>query len=99
MSTAVAPQIAVCPEYQHLLESCQRALVTWQQRRTRVERTALPDRRVHEGLKRLQENYARAYASLDSHEHSCQRCQYIAKIGGLDFESMSNALDRRGRFS
>jgi len=97
MTTAVVPQIGVCAEYQHLLQSCQKALVIWQQRRAIVERTYLVDRRVSEGLKRLQGNYARAHALLESHEQSCQTCQYISKIGGLDFESLSNALKRYGQ--
>jgi hypothetical protein len=48
-------------------------------------------------LKTLQANYARAYAQLENHEHSCQTCQYISKIGGLDFESMYLALDQHRR--
>jgi hypothetical protein len=29
---------------------------------------------------------------LEKHEQACQLCQYISKIGGLDFESMSHAV-------
>lgn len=43
--------------------------------------------------KRLQEQYARAYAALETHEHLCPNCQFVSKIGGLDFESMSSALN------
>jgi len=46
---------------------------------------------------RLQTNYARAYALLESHEHTCRTCQYVSKIGGLDFESMSSVLNQRRR--
>lgn len=94
MSSATAPQVSVCPEYQHLLEQCQKALATWQQRRTLVARSPMAARGVVADLKRLQANYTLAYAQLESHEHSCRTCQYIAKIAGLDFESLSDALNR-----
>lgn len=43
-------------------------------------------------IRRLQANYASAYAELERHEHSCRTCQYIAKIAGMDFESLTDAL-------
>jgi hypothetical protein len=95
MSTAVAPRIGVCPEYQRLLQSCQQALNVWQRRRTRAERTPLAGPRIRAGLAHLQEEYASLYAQLESHEQFCQVCQYVSKVGGLDFESMANALNRR----
>jgi hypothetical protein len=33
---------------------------------------------------------------LESHEQFCQHCQYVSKVGGLDFESMASALNRHG---
>ena len=92
MIAAISPQLATCPEYLLLLEKCQKALVSWQQRRTIMAQAALAGRSAAVELRRLQANYARAYALLDGHEHSCRTCQYISKIGGLDFESMSAAL-------
>ena len=94
MSSATAPQLSVCPEYQHLLDQCQKALVSWQQRRTLVARAPLAGRDVVADLNRLKANYTLAYARLESHEHSCRTCQYIAKIAGLDFESLADALNR-----
>lgn len=99
MSYAAAPQVGVCPEYQLLLEQCQKALILWQQRRSFAERTPFARASAIEELNRLQENYARAYALLESHEQSCGTCQYIAKIAGLDFESMANALNRDRRIA
>ena len=97
MISATAPQLAACPEYQMLLEKCQKALVSWQQRRSLVAQASLAGRSAAVELRRLQNNYARAYAVLDGHEHSCRTCQYISKIAGLDFDSMSSALsDYRG---
>jgi hypothetical protein len=94
MNARTMPQIGTCPEYQLLLEKCRKALVSWQQRRTLAAHAALTGGSATVELKRLQENYARAYAVLDGHEHSCRTCQYISKIGGLDFDSMSNALNQ-----
>jgi hypothetical protein len=99
MTIAFAPQVVVCPHYQFLLDQCQKALVTWQQHRTHVERASFTTPSVTMELHRLQETYARAHAQLESHEQSCGTCQYVAKIAGLDFESMSNALNRHRRSS
>jgi hypothetical protein len=93
MASAVAPHSGVCPEYQFLLESCHRALATWQRHRASVERNPFAGLKAIEELKSLQANYARAYSQLEIHEHSCATCQYVSKIGGLDFESMSSALN------
>lgn len=97
MISATAPQLGVCPEYQLLLEKCQKALVSWQQRRTIIAQASLSGRSAALELRRLQANYARAYAILESHEHSCRTCQYISKIGGLDFDSMASALNLQRR--
>jgi hypothetical protein len=94
MSTAVAPRLAVCPEYQRLLYTCQRSLAAWQQQRTRAERDPMAGHRHRVQLKRLQEQYSCACSMLESHEQRCQTCQYISKVGGLDFESMASALNR-----
>jgi hypothetical protein len=99
MTNAVAPQVAVCPQYRLLLDQCQKALVAWQQQRTRVERASFIDKRLARDLIQLRQNYARAHAQVDSHEQSCATCQYVAKIAGLDFESMSSALNRKSRSS
>lgn len=98
-AAATAPQIGTCSEYQRLLESCQKALVSWQQQRTIAQRASFAAERASAQVKRLQANYARAYELLESHEQTCGTCQYVSKIGGLDFESMSNALNRWRRAS
>jgi len=97
MATVLGSRIAVCPEYQRLLHSCQKALAAWQQRQTLAQRGPIPDRGARE-VRQLQREYAGAYALLESHERYCQTCQYISKVGGLDFESMSNALNHRHPF-
>jgi hypothetical protein len=95
MSTATAPRLVVCTEYQRLLHFCQESLTALQQRRTLSQRDSINALRLREELSRLQVEYEQAYAVLESHEQHCQECQYISKVGGLDFESMSNALSRR----
>jgi len=97
MIAATANQLGACPEYQLLLEKCQNALVSWQQRRTIIATASLAGKSAVVELRRLQSNYARAYALLDGHEHSCRTCQYISKIAGLDFDSMSSALNEYRR--
>ncbi len=96
-AAAVAPRIGVCTEYQRLLGSCQRSLAAWQQRRTLADRDPLAKLRLRQELKHLQDDYARAYALLENHEHFCQACEYISKVSGLDFESMSSALSHHYR--
>ncbi len=97
MSTAAAPRIGVCVEYQRLLDSCQRTLAAWQQRAL-ADRHSLGSPRMRVQLQRLQAEYAEAYTRLETHEGSCVVCQYISKVGGLDFESLSTALHEHERF-
>jgi hypothetical protein len=92
MTTAVATRSGVCPEYQFLVEQCQEALAALQQRRTLIERASSADKSAGMELERLQANYERANTRLEDHEQTCGTCQYVSKIGGLDFESMSDAL-------
>jgi hypothetical protein len=99
MSTATAPRLVVCTEYQRLLQFCQKSLTALQQQRTLLARHSIPALRLREQVSRLQFEYERSYAVLENHERHCQECQYISKVGGLDFETMSNALNRRSPFS
>ena len=94
MIAATSPQLSACPEYQLLLEKCQKALMSWQQRRTIIANASLAGRNAATELRRLQANYTRAYALLDWHEYSCRTCQYISKISAVDFDSMSAALNQ-----
>ena len=93
MPTEISTRSGVCLEYQRLLGDCQKALVAWQQQTAFISHNAVLGHRVARELKRLKFQYSRAYATLESHENSCPNCQYVSKIAGLDFESMSNALD------
>jgi len=92
MIAEVSRELGVCPEYQRLLSKCQEALFSWQQHAALISRNTRLGHRVTAELRRLQSNYKRTYALLERHEHGCPDCQYVSKIGGLDFESMSSAL-------
>lgn len=95
MSTATAPRLVICTEYQRLLHSCQESLLALQQQRTLLDRHSIHKQLLREDVRRLQVEYERAYGVLEDHEHHCQECQYIAKVGGMDFETMSEAVIRR----
>lgn len=92
MTTATAPRVEVCPEYQSLLQQCQQCFALWQQRQRLTARPSSAAKRPTVELQRLQANYTRAYSLLEDHERTCSICQYISKIAGLDFESLSEAL-------
>lgn len=91
MSAAVAPRLAVCLEYEELLESCKKSFAVWQHEVLAARRDSRSGESYGQ-LKALQDEYARMTAALERHEQQCATCQYIAKVGGLDFESMSRAL-------
>jgi hypothetical protein len=97
MTAATAPRLEVCPEYQLLLQHCQQALVTLQQGRLLAARPSFAARDAAEQVQRLHDNYLRAHHQLETHEHDCQTCQYIAKIAGMDFDSMAEALIQHRR--
>jgi hypothetical protein len=93
MPTEISTRSGVCLEYQRFLHDCQKALAAWQQQAAFISRNAVLEHQVARELKRLKSRYTRAYTALENHENSCPNCQYVSKIAGLDFESMSNALD------
>lgn len=89
--TQLPPHSAVCSDYEDLLQQCRGALETWQRRRAQLYRENISSLRISGELEQLQATYVRKYATLEKHEQSCRVCQYVSKIGGLDFESMSHA--------
>jgi hypothetical protein len=93
MPTELFTRSGVCSEYQQLLANCQKALASLQHHAALLSRSAPLRHKAAAELKRLQSRYTRACASLENHEHACPNCQYVAKIAGLDFESLSSALD------
>ena len=92
MTALALPHAPVCSDYENLLQECRGALETWQRRRTQLYRDSVNSRSMSAELEQLQGTYVRTDALLERHEQSCQRCQYVSKIGGLDFESMSHAM-------
>jgi hypothetical protein len=93
MPTEISTRYGVCLAYQRFLHDCQKALAAWQQQAAFISGNAFVGHQAARELKRLKSQYTRAYTALENHENSCPNCQYVSKIAGLDFESMSNALD------
>jgi hypothetical protein len=98
MSAAMAPRLGLCIEYQRLLDACQKSLAAWQECKCLADRNSLASPRLRGRLKRLQADYARVHAMLETHERVCLGCQYLSKVGGLDFESLSSAMGQQRRF-
>ena len=96
MTAEVSARSGVCLEYQRLLYSCQKSLASWQQQTALMSKRGIAGQKAAAELKRLQTQYTHAYAAMETHEHLCPNCQFVSKIGGLDFESMSSALDFYG---
>ena len=64
----------VCSEYQRLLEESECALKSWSERRSRICRSRLVEKKEGDELLLLQARYARAYARLRRHAYNCLRC-------------------------
>ena len=92
MLAATAPRLEVCTEYQVLLHQCQQALASLQHGRSPAAHLTVATGIAAEEVQRLHANYLRAYDLLEAHERDCQTCQYIAKVAGVDFDSMAEAL-------
>lgn len=85
-------KVAICNKYQALLEECERALATWNAQRAKVSQLCLVAKEVGDELLRLQAKYARAYAVLQNHAHSCSFCQLVSRLEGRDSENSSDAF-------
>jgi len=70
----------LCKEYQTLLEEAARASKLWDQRCSEICRLHLVAKETGDELLRLQANFARAYALLQKHMHTCFRCRIVSKI-------------------
>jgi hypothetical protein len=98
MSTEVPFKTAVCTDYEKLLVTCKNALDRWRKRREEVLAAGLSGDKVANELLRLQADYAKAYSRLERHEHECGLCQFVSKIGGRDYSSISTAALERKRW-
>jgi hypothetical protein len=82
---------AICTDYENLLFACHKALVSWQTAREELATNGLSGKKKSDELLRLQADYARAYARLESHEDKCELCRFVSKIGGRNYAAISTA--------
>ena len=83
---------AICTDYENLLFACHKALVGWQAAREEVATiNGFCGKKKSDELLRLQADYARAYARLESHEDKCELCRFVSKIGGRNYAAISTA--------
>ena len=80
---------AICTDYEKLLFACQKALESWQRRRDEVASLGFADKNISDELLRLQAAFARAYSQLETHDHRCQLCRFVSKIGSRNFSIAS----------
>jgi hypothetical protein len=82
---------AICTDYEKLLFACHKALGSWQAAREEVATNGFSGKKKSDELLRLQADYARAYARLESHEDKCELCRFVSKIGGRNYAAISTA--------
>jgi len=80
MDAQVSVRTAVCTAYENLLEDCQNALKTWNQRRAEIHDFSLRGKSFDDELRKLQAKYAKAYARLRNHVHDCETCKWVLEI-------------------
>jgi hypothetical protein len=73
-------QTAVCTRYERLLEECRDASQIWNKQRAEVRESGLHGKKVDDELRKLQANYAKAYAVLRNHVHDCETCQWVSRL-------------------
>jgi hypothetical protein len=78
-SSPVRP--AACSEYEALLKKSHFALTNWKNGRAEIRRSGRTGRKADNELRVLQATFAKAYAALQSHAHSCETCQIAVLIG------------------
>jgi hypothetical protein len=80
MTKQLPATVTVCSEYQRLHEESTEAREACSTFRTEMcEARVIPIETTHE-LLRLQAKFARAYALLQNHMHTCGRCGPASKI-------------------
>jgi len=92
MSQEVSFKTAVCTEYDELLHDCQHALEIWRRRRDEAARGNLTGKQIGDELQRLQANYAKTYSALNNHDKECELCQFVSRIGGRHFATLSSEI-------
>ena len=95
MSQEVSFKTAVCSDYEQLLYDCQNALELWRRRRDEAARANLSGKQIGDELQKLQAKYAKAYSALNRHDKECELCQFVCKIGGRHFQTVSSEVSEK----
>jgi response regulator of citrate/malate metabolism len=99
MSSQQYVKTGICEKYQTLLEECERALASWNERREKVSQSRLVRKDAGDELLRLQANYARAYTMLQNHLHQCTFCELVRRLEGRgESENSSDAVFDDARY-
>ncbi len=72
-----------CGEYETLLDRCQLALSAWSDRSEHARNAQLTGEAVGRELLRLQAGFAKAYAVLQKHTRTCERCVAVSEMSEL----------------
>src|SRR5262249_55559192 len=80
MDAQLSVRTAVCTAYEKLLEECQQALQTWNERRAEIYDFGLQGKLFDDELRKLQAGYAKAYTHLRNHVHDCETSKWGLKI-------------------
>jgi len=93
MNKEPSVKMALCGEYQRLLEECQCNLETWNERRTEIANSRVIKREEGDELLRLQANFARAYALLQHHSRECELCELVSQLEGAAMDGWESLSD------
>ena len=77
---------AFCSDYEALLDQCQLALSAWSDRSESARLAHLTGEAIGRELLRLQAHFAKSYAALQKHVHSCERCVAISQLNQLQLD-------------
>jgi len=81
-----------CPEYEALLDNCQRALQAWSERSENARSAHVTGEGIGRQLLLLQARFAKSYDTLQRHVHSCERCVGASQMNHLYPERGLNSL-------
>ena len=80
MSSESPIKPAACAGYEALLRRTHAALTAWKNGREEIRRSGRRGRQADNELRKLQANFAKAYAALQMHVHDCEVCLTPAQV-------------------
>lgn len=87
MNNELSVKTAVCTGYEGLLEECQRAWKTWNEQRAEIHQSGLRGKKIDDELRKLQANYAKAYARVRNHTCDCETCRWVSRMERPGYEN------------